>query len=408
MNRFDSMHDFFRRLLVPLLGALMLVACQERLAAPADCPQLCAGGYGVRDTVIDPLDDQDSSYEGYAIAGQGSSLRVSDNFAPSEDRAVMRFAPRDTIYTVKTDSFLPYTIDSVLLSVTVVYRDTAVKNLYVYLYKLPSTLDSSITFNDAESAFTSANLIDSLKVDDTLVTQRLVTKLADSAALARVQLAPADSGKLAIGVRIHAAQGTGIRLGAGGSAIPSFATYIKVATGDTTTLHATYTRVPAFQRFVTQNLPVLDPAVLTIGGAPSARTLIRFPWTAYLRDSAQLLRVSLELLPTAPIPGLRGDTAFVQARPILADFGSKSPTSSDAFFVTFAPLVLGQTDTVRLEILRAAGLWQGVQPRPPALVLQLIPEVSSFTRATFGSTRTPAIRPRLRVTYALKYPFEAP
>jgi hypothetical protein len=41
-------------------------------------------------------------------------------------------------------------------------------------------------------------------------------------------------------------------------------------------------------------------------------------------------------------------------------------------------------------------------------MLQLFPEGASFTRATLGSTRTAGLQPRLRVTYALKFPFEAP
>jgi hypothetical protein len=121
-----------------------------------------------------------------------------------------------------------------------------------------------------------------------------------------------------------------------------------------------------------------------------------------------LIRVTLELVPTGPIPGLEGDTAFLQARPLLADLGSKSPAVSDAFYVSFHPMARGESDTVRLEVLRGATLWQGSQPLPPGLMLQLFPEASSFTRATFGSTRTAGLQPRLRVTYARNVQFEAP
>jgi hypothetical protein len=398
------------RWILPGLIAAAMVACQEHLAAPADCPALCPGGYGVRDTIIDPEDSQDSSFAGYAVAGQNGSVRVSDNFAPSDDRAIFRFLPLDSVYTVPltTDSVLPYTIDSVVIALTVAYRDTSVKNLYLYLYRLPSTLDSNYTFADADAAFIPANFIDSLHVDDTLQTQRVESVLMDSAALARVARVPGDSGKLAVGVAIRAAQGTGVRLATAGSGIPTVFTYVHVFTGDTTENPQLFSRVPEFSRFVSRSVQPLDQSVLTVGGAPSARSIIRFPWSPYLRDSAQLLRVSLELIPTAPIPGLRGDTAFIQARPVLADFGSKSPTTSDAFYVTLKALDLNQTDTVHLEILRSATLWQGTQPRPPAIMLQLIPEAVSFTRATFGSTRTQGLRPRLRVTYALKFPFEEP
>ena len=43
-----------------------------------------------------------------------------------------------------------------------------------------------------------------------------------------------------------------------------------------------------------------------------------------------------------------------------------------------------------------------------SFLLQLLPEGSSFSRATFGSSRSPGLVPRLRVTYARRFPFEAP
>ena len=62
---------------VPMLGTVLLLACQEQLAAPADCPNLCPGE--VRDPghrAHRPIQDEDSSFEGYLIPGQGSSLRT--------------------------------------------------------------------------------------------------------------------------------------------------------------------------------------------------------------------------------------------------------------------------------------------------------------------------------------------
>jgi hypothetical protein len=398
--------NMFSRL-APLFGAAALLACQERLAAPADCPNLCPGGYSLVDTIINPLADQDSSFEGYLLAGQGQSLRVSYQFPASEDRAVVRFVARPDSYTVSTDSFLPYTLDSVSLAVSVDYRDTTVKDLYLYLYRLPATLDSSFTFAQAEAAFTPANIIDSLHVDDTLRTARVSTILKDST-LARVLIPPEDSGVLAIGVQIRAAQGTGVRLGASGSVAPTFISWGTVQITDTTTLIATFNRFPEFETYVSQSVPPLDPSVLTVGGAPSARSFIRFGWPDYLRDSVQILRSTLELVPTAPFPGLFGDTAFLQVRPLLADFGGKSPVASDGFYLGIAPILLGASDTVQVEVRRATTLWQGSSARPPALMLQLFPEASSFSRAVFGSTRTPGFAPRLRITYVHTFPFEAP
>jgi hypothetical protein len=267
-------------------------------------------------------------------------------------------------------------------------------------------VDSTITFADVDAAFTAVNLIDSLKVDDSLLSMTVTTTLKGPT-LPRVDIPPADSGILAFGVGIRADQGTGIRIGSPGLAPPSFRSFITIPSGDTT-LPQQITRGLLFGRFVSQSAPSLDPSLLTIGGMPSARSLIRFPWSTFLRDSAQLVRVTLELVPAAPIVGLRADTAFIIARPLLADFGSKSPASTSSFFTSTVALADTTRDTVRFEVLRAATQWQGSNPTPSAFMMQLSPEGSSFTRATFGSTRTPGLVARLRVTYANKFPFEAP
>ncbi len=131
---------------------VLLTACQERLAAPADCPNLCPGNYVVRDTVLVPTLGTDSSYQGYVRAGQGTSLRVSNQLPASDDRAVIRFNARPDSFTI-SDTARPYTIDSVVLSIGLLYRDTAVKDLVISLYRLPASLDSGFTFNDAVAAF---------------------------------------------------------------------------------------------------------------------------------------------------------------------------------------------------------------------------------------------------------------
>jgi hypothetical protein len=298
-------------------------------------------------------------------------------------------------------------LDSVSLAITLQYRDTTVKNLVLYLYRLPATLDTTFTFADAEAAFTPANIIDSILVDDTLVTERF-QRFYSGADLAKVAIPPADSGVLAFGVQIRTPQGTGVRIGSQGAGAdaPAFSSYVTVPTSDSTSLFRTIPRIVRYGSYVSQSSPTLNPAVLTIGGVPSARSLIRFPWPVNLRDSAQVLRATLEFLPVNAVPGLAGDTAFVTVTPVLADFGSKSAGFSDPAFASFAPVLAGQTDTVHVEIQRMIKLWQGPDPLPPTLWVQLIPETSSFARPEFGSTRTAGFTPRLRLTFARDFPFE--
>jgi hypothetical protein len=396
------------RTVVQLAAVLLLAGCQERLAAPADCPNLCPGGYDIREDTLVALQDQDSSFVGYLNPGQGSSLRVSWQFPLSEDRAVIKFARRTDSLTINGVT-RGYQIDSLALEVSLGYRDTTVKGLKLYLYRLPVTVDSTTTFAEVDAAFTPATTVDSFVVDDSVVTQRL-RAVFSGADTTKLLIPAADSGVLALGVQIRADQGTGVRIGgaAAGSGTPSFVTYVTVANSDTTTVDRIVSPSLQFNTFITQSPVSVDPDLLTVGGAPSARALVRFPWPARLKDSATLVRATLQLLPSVPIPGLAGDSAFVQVRPIVADFGGKSPSVTDALFTTTVPVVTGSSDTVSFEVRRGVSLWQGANGVPPAFFLQLIPEVSSFTYPTFGSTRTPGLVPRIIVSYALKFPFSEP
>lgn len=387
---------------------LLLAGCQEKLAAPADCPDLCPGGYDVREDTLFALPGGDSAYVGYLNAGQGSSLRVSWQFPVSEDRAAFKFARRTDSLTVNGVQ-RAYTIDSIALEISLGYRDTLVKGLKVFLYRLPVTVDSTTTFAEIDGAFVPSAIVDSFMVDDSVVSKRLRVVYA-GADTAKLSIPAADSAVLALGVQIRADQGTGARIGgaAAGSGAPSFINYVKLPNSDTTTIDRIISPAIQFNTFVSQTPQTVDPDLLTLGGVPSARALVRFPWPVRLRDSATLVRATLQLIPSSPVVGLGDDTAFVVARPVIADFGGKSPAVNDVTFTSSVPVLPGASDTVSLEVRRQLTSWQGTRPVPPALALQLSPEVSSFSRVLLGTSRTPGLVPRIIVTYALKFPFGEP
>ena len=396
------------RSLLRLTALLALAGCQEKLAAPAECPELCPGQYDVREDTLYAIPDGDSSYVGYRQAGSGVSLLVSNQFPVGEYRAAYRFAKRTDSLTVGTVT-QGYTFDSLALELTLSYRDTTVHGLKVFLYRLPATLDSSATFADIDGAFSPATIVDSFAVDDSVVTQRLRVVYAGDDTT-KLSIPPADSGILALGVQIRADQGTGVRIGgvSAGSGGPSFINYVTRVTGDTTTPHSIITPSIQFNTYVSPTVPSVDPDLLTIGGAPSVRSLIRFPWPAFLKDSVTLIRATLQLVPTVQVEGLGQDTAFAIVQPILADFGGKSPAVNDASFTTSLPVLPGTSDTLSFEVRRQLSSWQGSNPVPPALIMALVPETSSFSRVIVGSSRTPGKVPRIILTYALKFPFGQP
>ena len=389
----------------------VIAGCQERLTAPADCPELCPGGnQSVFDTVLPPRDNLDSSIAGYVARGQGLALLVSSGFAASEDRAVYRFVARPDSAELR-DTLRAYTVDSVFLSFNLVARDTLVDGLSVIVYRLPATVDSTATFDQIEVQLTDANLIDTIPIPDSVSSGGFRAVLTGSE-LDRVALPLGTGGVLAVALRITAAAPTGIRLGAitGGNAaqFTSFLTLLDVPdTGST--LHPALVRTTSFNTFVTQTQLIPDDQFLTVGGEPSSRTFLRFDLPTFLEDSATVIRATLELIPTGPIPGLPGDPALLEARAVLADLGAKSPLTTDSRFIVADTLPVGTSDTVRLDLTDIVQLWQASTDRPDAVVLSLLPEAATFTRAVFGSTRSGTVGPpRLRITYLRGFPFENP
>jgi hypothetical protein len=401
--------------------AALASACQERLTAPGECPQLCPGGE-VRtfDLVLAPRTGLDSTFTGYNSPSSAFALLLSNGFGVSENRAAYRMSPRPDSIEVD-DTGRTYTVDSVALTLTIVARDALVNGLKLVLYRISDTVNATATFASLDAQLIPANVIDTFVVPDTMNTGTVRTVLR-GADLAKVDLPLSGNGILALGVSMVADQPTGVRLGsARGGNGATFVNYITVNAPDTATSVRKQTRslTPTFNTFVTQTPVPPDPRFLTVGGDSASRTLLRFALPAEVTDSANIVRATLELVPRGPIPGLRGDIAILEGRAVLADLGAKSPVvTSDTRFIVDDTLALNSSDTVSLDVTRIVQLWQSSTTQPDAIFLSLLPEASTFTRAEFGSTRSdptlnpaatePVDAPRLRITYQRPFPFENP
>ncbi len=399
-----------KRYAAMLLAALALAGCQEKLTAPADCPALCPGGQPqVFDEVFTAIPGADSSFSGYVQPHQSRSLLVSNGLEGFEERTLVRFLTRADSVSVR-DTLRGYTIDSVALSFTVAARDTNVNGLELWVYRVAPGFDSTTTFAGVAPAFVAESLIAAVPVPDSLKNTGVVRTVFQGADLSRVGISPADSGRLAVGVRLSAPVFTGIRLGAlaaGTGAV--FTTYATLDVPDTGTAKLrTLALSTAFNTYVSEVPQVSDTTLLAVGGAPSSRSLLRFSLPSRILDSATIVRATLELTPTAPISGLPTDVVLLEARSVLADVGGKSPVNTLQGRVPVDTLELGSS-TVSIEAVRLVELWLGAN-RPSALVLALNPEGASFTKPVFYSTRAadPALRPRLRLSYLLSFPFETP
>jgi hypothetical protein len=402
--------------------AAALAACQERLTSPAECPELCPGGSAqLFDTIVPATAGRDSSFPaaadlasgGYVNRGQGTAVLVSNGFAPSEDRAIYRFAPRGDAISVR-DTLRSYTVDSALINMTLVARDTTVHGLRIILYRLPGTVDTSATFATIDPLLVDASLIDTIAVPDSVHTGSVSTLLRADL-VGRIALVGADS-SLAIGLRITADAPTGIRLGAArSSSAATLTSYVTVDVPDTGSLkHQVLSRATAFNSFVTQTPVVPVDSLLTVGGEPSSRALIRFGLSDAFLDSATIVRATLELTPVRPILGLPDDPSFIQIKAVVGDLGAKSPVTGQPALIFNDTLPAVESDTFRAEITPIVQLWRSSRTSPQSMFLSLQPEAATFARAVFFSTRShgpdPAVlvAPRLRITYQRSFPFENP
>jgi hypothetical protein len=395
------------------LGAVLVVGgCRERLTSPSDCPALCPGGSSeVFDEVVELIPAADSSFRGYVQPYSAPALLVSNGLDGFETRGLVRFARRSDSVIVR-DTARTYSIDSVALGFTLIARDTTLSGLQIQLYRVPRTIDSTTTYAAVDPAFVPSNLIRTIAVADT-VRRGPIRTVFSGADLGGLGIAASDSGVLALGIRIDAPAVTGIRLGSsGGGAAAAFTTYVTLNVPDTGTARLrSLSATSAFNTFVTPPQPLPDTTLLAVGGEPSSRALLRFALPPHIRDSASVVRATLELTPVAPIGGLATDPARLQARGVLADLGAKSPVISTQGRVPEDTLAPGTT-SVSLEAVRVVELWLGSTTRPWSLVLAMAPEIesASFARPVFYSSRAadPTVRPRLRISYLRRFRFENP
>lgn len=415
-----------RRTWAALMAAALGFACTEQPTAPGACPDLCPSGeIIVVDTVLATAIERDTAYLGYLLPREASALIAASLPGIVDSRPIIRLQPVGTTVQLGTDTAQrPIVgVDSARLSLTVIRRDTSVRNLRVQLYRLPPSIDTTTVFGDLTTPFTdslvrSVNLdslvraanhkdtvtLDTVRVDATTVT--LMMRLDSTQA----RFIAADSGRLAYGVRITADAPPSAVFASNESGNPPVLNwYVRVDSAGTTA-HTSRTLSPEFDTYVFDPPAAAPDSTLIVGGMPSARSLLRVVVPRRLRDSTQILRATLELIPSTPARGAPLDSFTIVAHAVAADLGGKSPLfgGSDSSYFGTGTVLVGSTDTVRVEITRILRRWAADTLSPTAFVLRSGSEGVVLTEIRFQPSSHATLRPKVHVTYASKFPFGTP
>lgn len=360
-------------------------------------------------------------------------------FGGRESRGIAKSRPIAHTYRFGTDTTQnPIVgVDSVRLDVTILHRDTAAHNLRLHLYRIPKTIDSTTTFADVTPAFTDSlvrsvnvdSLIampglrdpatqDSVVVDTVANTVRLLLML-DSVQAPYVE---ADSGVLAFGFQVTADSLASVALGKSRSGNGMFLTwYVQVDSlgQDTVPRSPPPAAGTEFDTFVFDPpLPPLD-STLAVGGVPAARSIVRVDLPRAIRDSAQIIRATLILVPDRPAEGVPADSFLVAAHRVLSDFGAKSPLagplfSGDSSHASVARVRIGSADTVTFELTQMLRLWAADTTAPTAFMLRQstasgrFVEGATFAEIRFRPSSDSVYRPALHVTYMPRFRFGVP
>jgi len=416
--------------LAATLGAGGAAACVDRATSPATCPDFCpSGAIDVVDAVLGTSIARDSAFRGYVFPYHAVAMTAADVPGVLDSRAILRTSALVSGLVLNSGDTTTSPVvgaDSMKLTLTITRRDTATHNLTLKLYRLPVTIDSTTTFADVQSAF--ADTLRAVNVDallakpggvdsatgdqatiDTTSKFLKVTLKLDSL---QAPYVPGDSGKLGIGVRVGADAPTSVafctRENACGAAVAWFVKVDSIKGTDTTLIHKQLAAVTLFDNYVFDPpTPPLD-STLAVGGAPSARSILRVVLPRAIRDSSQIIRATLILVPAVPVKGAPSDSFVVEAHTVLADFGAKSPLVLDATRTDTTFVRVGATDTVRIEVTNLLQFWTSDSTRPEVMMLRSQEEGGHPSEIRFYPAAAAAYRPALRITYARRFPFGKP
>ncbi|MBM4194249.1 MAG: hypothetical protein FJ202_07725 [Gemmatimonadetes bacterium] len=431
MSRFVMSRFAVRRragvMALVLAGAGLVGACREELDSGAVCSSasvLCPGqSLEIRDTIIDPTLEFDSTYAGFPARGGEVFLPLISRGDTLQVNAVVRFDSLVTFYLPALDTARTITyVDSARIRLILDLTRSQVPDSVTFeLYDVDATDDDTATAPIAQS-FVPSRRLGQKTFAKAQVVDSVFVPISDLILLKRLRDSTSGKGRLRVGIR---ARGTGplsFRIGATEGGQPARLYYrpsadtsaraLQVAPASSTPTNRLDVLRDLLDWTVVEksNLPVY-PNTMQIGGVPGRRVYMRFNLPRRITDSTTILRATLRLTQRPYAFGSARDTLIVRphivlASPNITDYrrasqliGLAGLLVTDSIVVT--PRDSGQKSLELYPLVRSWGAQASLSSAPPrAVVLISVNEGTLPRMAAFWSANTAGgLRPTMRITY---------
>lgn len=403
-----------------------IAACGEDLDNGAACPALCPGqNVSVLDTTFDAV-SLDSTVLGIPSLGAELTLYLASRGDTLDARAVIRFDSLTRRFTKGTADSAITAIDSAYIMLQVNATGTKVKApVRIDVYDVDTTAaDTSVAA--VKTLFRSDRLIGGTTLDTNQVKDSIKVYLLNAPLLAKI-----TGGKgLRVGLRATSAAAVELNVGSldGGQVSvlrydPAPAdTAIKAVT--VIPLSSTPVGQPQLQTDLTDYSVIFaappPPGVglLSLGGLPSRRAYLRFDVPSRILDSSTVLRATL-ILRQSPVRAIDPrDSVLIVPHLVVAGEEVTDVARSAVLLSVFAldsvRAAPGDSGIKEIEVAAALRQWSLAATtsfkQQRAIVLRSSRESVSPFEAQFFSVEAaiPELRPRLRVSYALRTSFGIP
>jgi len=391
-----------RRRTIALTIAVLTLGCEENVVAPAVCPEYCpATALEVLDTLFTTAIMLDSSFVGYVIPDSSRQIQVGADSTLHSFGVYRFYSFPDTILDVNDfNRPLPVVgIDSFLVSFVMSKRSADTAGPVLPLHALPSGEDVAPTYEDLVPYFDDSTRVGAVQLVDSVSSGRISAVLpgdafgvltSDSSATVAVAYESGEPGFVNLVTRDSTLAATYL------------VRYAKVDSADGALAERNDTISVRFDTFVFPPPLPMDPTALVVGGAPSARALLRVDLPKQIIDSSNVVRATLLLVPTEPVYGFSGDSVLIQTETLSIDVGAKSPfvpSSTDSVGVGNTLVPVGWADTVSIDISDQVRVWRPAPNLPRTISLRMSPEGVSLAEFRFNSSRSAVGTPLLRITY---------